>query len=404
MKVSEKTGRSPYRIPSKLKEKKETVLQGLLKLKSYVENNDYRGYDPYDGLMSPFFKLPLLKSNKLIRFGTQQLVKRLPFNIRPLLFVQKGYNPVTLGLCIQAYAYLAKAEPENYDTHVAKIMHLANELKQLKSEGYSGLCWGYDFDWEARYAKMPAYMPTVVATGIISNAIYVAYEVTGEQKLSKMVESCAEFVLNDLNQTELDGNICFSYSPDDEQQVFNASMKGVRILAQAYAINQKKELLQLAESGVKFVVNQQDKDGGWAYSLSKVGGWTDNYHTGYVLDCLDEFQRLSGIKTYAKSLELGYKFYLNHFITSEGVPKFYHNKVFPVDCTAASQTLLTTIRFSDTDKAKNVAFWMVENMQKKNGSFVFRKYKYYTEKTSFMRWSDAWMFAGLAYLNCSLKE
>lgn len=382
----------------------ESALNGLSKLQAYIEKNDYRGYDPYDGLMSPLFKLPVLKSNKLIRFGTQQLVKRLPFNVRPLLLVPKGYNPVTLGLCIQGYAYLSEAEPKNREKYVKLIQKLADDLIALKSKGYSGLCWGYDFDWEARYAKMPAFMPTVVATGIISNALFVAHQITKLESLAEMVTSCADFVIKDLNRTELDGNICFSYGPDDEQQVFNASMKGVRVLAQAYSINKDKNLIELAESAVKFVVNQQDNDGGWAYSLSKVGGWTDNYHTGYVLDCLEEFQRLSGNDSYNESLKNGYQFYLNHFITDVGIPKFYHNNIYPVDCTSASQTILTTLRFSDVHLATKVADWMIGNMQKKNGSFAFRKYKRYTEKTSFMRWSDAWMFAALANLKYSLKE
>lgn len=382
----------------------ESALNGLSKLQAYIEKNDYRGYDPYDGLMSPLFKLPVLKSNKLVRFGTQQLVKRLPFNVRPLLLVPKGYNPVTLGLCIQGYAYLSEAEPKNREKYVKLIQKLADDLIALKSKGYSGLCWGYDFDWEARYAKMPAFMPTVVATGIISNALFVAHQITKLESLAEMVTSCADFVIKDLNRTELDGNICFSYGPDDEQQVFNASMKGVRVLAQAYSINKDKNLIELAESAVKFVVNQQDNDGGWAYSLSKVGGWTDNYHTGYVLDCLEEFQRLSGNDSYNESLKNGYQFYLNHFITDVGIPKFYHNNIYPVDCTSASQTILTTLRFSDVHLATKVADWMIGNMQKKNGSFAFRKYKRYTEKTSFMRWSDAWMFAALANLKYSLKE
>lgn len=378
--------------------------QSLKTLRSYIEENGYRGYDPYDALQSPFFKLPILKSNKLIRFGTQQLVKRLPFNIRPLLLVPKGYNPVTLGLCIQGYAYLFQAEKENQEVYREKILHLTDELIKLQSKGYSGACWGYDFDWEARYAKMPAFMPTVVATGIISNALFVAHEIIGEEKLASLVTSSAQFVVSNLNRSELNGNICFSYSPDDEQQVFNASMKGVRILVQAYSINNDKSLLELAESAVRFVVDQQDENGKWGYSLASTGGWSDNYHTGYVLDCLHEFQRLSGNEAYSENLKTGYEFYLKHFITEEGAPKFYHNNPYPFDCTAASQTILTTVRFGDAERASEVADWMTNNMQKKNGSFAFRKYQMYTEKTSFMRWSDAWMFAAYSYLLNHLRR
>lgn len=369
------------------------------KLKSFMEKHHYKGYDPYDALKSPLFKLPLFRSNKLIRFGTQQLVKRLPFSIRPLLFVPKGYNPVTLGLSIQAYAYLLNSEPNNKDEHLKKINFLINELKTLIPNGFNGACWGYDFDWEARHAKIPAYQPTVVATGIITNALFVAYQYTGNKEAEKLLLSAANFVLKDLKRTYKNDTFCFSYSPFDQEEVLNASMKGVRLLAQAYSIKNNKEYKDLAKQAAQYVINKQSSDGSWGYSMQKTGGWIDNYHTGYILDCLDEYQKLTNDLEYSSNIKKGYTFYLNHFITDKGEPKFYHNKKFPIDCTAASQTILTTIRFGDVDIAGKVADYMHRAMQQSNGGFKFRKFKNYTITTSFMRWSNAWMFAALGNLN-----
>ena len=374
------------------------INNSLYKLKEYIESQEYRGYDPYDALKSPFFKLPILRSNKLIRFGTQQLVKRLPFSIRPILFVPKGYNPVTLGLSIQAYAYQYQSEPEQKEQHLKKINNLIDELEKLIPEGFSGACWGYDFDWEARNANIPAYQPTVVATGIITNALYIAYKLSGSIKAKKLVLSAANFVTKDLNRTSNETGFCFSYSPFDHQQVFNASMKGVRLLAQAYDLSKNITDLNTAKVAVNFVVNHQNPDGSWAYSLAKAGGWVDNYHTGYVLDCLHEYQNLTGDQEYAENLEKAYLYYEKHFFDDNGFPYFYTNNKYPLDCTAASQSILTLIRFKNLELAKKVAKKTISLMQKSNGSFKFRKFKNYTISTSFMRWSDAWMFAGLSYL------
>jgi hypothetical protein len=279
---------------------------------------------------------------------------------------------------------------------------LIDELEKLIPEGYSGACWGYDFDWEARYAKIPAYQPTVVATGIIANALFVAYQLTGYKNAAKLVERAAEFVIKDLQRTYEGDTLCFSYSPFDKQQVFNASMKGVRLLVQAYSLNKNIEFKNLAKKAVQFVINYQKEDGSWGYSLANSGGWTDNYHTGYVLDCLEEYGKLTGDFDYEVNLKKGYEFYLANFITNEGAPKFYHNKVHPIDCTAASQTILTTIRFGDINIAKKIAKFTIKKMQKNNGSFKFRNFKNYSISTSFMRWSDAWMFTALSYLNKEL--
>ena len=378
---------------------KATSLDSSLNaLKEYIEKEDYKGYDPYDALKSPFYSLPFLRTNKLIRFGTQQLVKRLPFSIRPLLFVPKGYNPVTIGLSIQAYAYLYKAESENKAIYLQKIDFLITELKKLIPKGYSGACWGYDFDWEARYVKIPAYQPTVVATGIITNALFIAHRITAHQESGRLVKSAAEFVVKDLKRTYKDNTVCFSYSPYDQQQVFNASMKGVRLLTQAYSLNGNKEYKYLAKQAVEFVIFNQKDDASWAYSLANAGGWTDNYHTGYVLDCLDEYQKLTNDESFSENIKNAYSFYIKNFISDNGAPKFYHNNLYPIDCTSGSQAILTTLRFGDIEIASNVANFMIRIMQKPNGSFKFRKFRNYSINTSYMRWSDAWMFTALSNL------
>jgi hypothetical protein len=379
----------------------ETSLHLLL---HYIESQDYRGFDPYDALLSPFFRLPVLKDNKLLRFGSQQLVKRFPLNLRHILFMPKGLNPVTLGLCIQGYSYLSQFQPDKRQAFIEKIGALTEKLESLIPSGYSGACWGYDFDWEARHAKIPAFQPTVVATGIITNALFTAWKLAGLENCRDLCVSAAGFVMKDLQRTyDEEGHFSFSYSPFDDQQVFNASMKGARLLAQAWSVTEESELKDSAQVAVDFVAKQQREDGSWGYSLAAEGGWSDNYHTGYVLNCLDEYIRLTGDVLHEEQLARGYAFYKAHFLTREGIPKFFHNGLYPVDCTAAAQTLLTLCRFGDTQLAEKVAAWMSSNMQSRDGHFYFRKFRRYTIKTSFMRWSNAWMFAGLACLLYSTR-
>lgn len=382
------------------------IKNSLNELLSFIESENYKGYDPYDGLNSPIFKLPIFKSNKTFRFLSQQFIKRSFINFRPILFIKKGCNPVTLGLCIQSYAKLIHVFPEKRESLIKKIEHLISELENLIPEGYSGACWGYDFDWAARYSNIPAYQPTVVATGIITNSLFIAWNITEITKLKELCISASNFVINDLNRTNAENNtLCFSYSPFDKQVVFNANMKGVRLLAQAYYLSKNEALRTFAQRACEFVINQQKPNGAWIYSKSKSGAWVDNYHTGYILDCLDEYIKLTLDPSFQNNLDKGLTYYLSNFIEESGAPKFYDKKTFPIDCTAAGQTLLTLTRFKKDDIALKVAFYMKYNMQAKNGGFFFRKYKYYTNKISFMRWSNAWMLAGLSELtSCTLKN
>lgn len=113
-----------------------TIEAATSQLRKYIEAHRYKGYDPYDALKSPLFKLPLLNKNKLIRFGAQQLVKRSPLNLRTLLFVPKGLNPVTLGLCIQAYAQLIHVNQQE-KMYLTKIfLTLLMNLKNLSLKDF----------------------------------------------------------------------------------------------------------------------------------------------------------------------------------------------------------------------------------------------------------------------------
>lgn len=395
----------------------ERLNEALGRLLRYIEKENYRGWDPYDALSSPLFKLPFFKSNKFIRFAAQQAVKRSPINLRPLLFVPKGYNPVTLGLVLQGYCYLIKNEElcliqipsgkiDNLELE-KKIVFLVDELERLQSKGFSGACWGYDFDWEARYANIPAFTPTVVATGFITNALFICYSITGNQKAKTLLVSSANFVLKDLNRTYSENPepstinhhpFCFSYSPSDKQIVYNASMKGVRILSQVYSITKETQLIETAKNAVAFVINEQNKDGSWYYSKKDAGKWIDNYHTGYLLDCLNEYRNHSKDKSYGENVKCGYEFYINNFFEEDGAPKFYNNKKYPIDCTVAAQSILTLTRFGDKDIALKVAHYIITYMQNEAGYFYFRNYGSKKDKTSFMRWSNAWLFAALSYL------
>ena len=346
--------------------------------------------------MSPVFNLPGLKSNHRIRFLSQQLVKRSPVDLRKILSVKKGCNPVTLGLCIQANCYLSIVNPGFLEKYKAEINRLLDKLEEMVSQGFHGACWGYEFDWEARYARIPANQPTVVATGIVTNALFAAYQILGLDRCFHLCESASRFILQDLKRTYFKNGLCFSYSPFDRQLVFNASMKGARLLAQVFSVTRQRELKQTAMDAVHYVCSQQEDNGAWIYSKSKAGGWVDHYHTGYVIDCLDEYITCCGDKQFEPALEKGLEYYRDNFFEHSCIPKFYDKHVFPVDCTAAGQALLTLYRFKDRELGKRVACWMIENMQDKSGYFYYRKNKKTVNKTSFMRWSNAWMFAGLS--------
>ena len=367
-------------------------------LEQYILRENYAGYDPYDVLRSPLFKFPILSTHHKIRLAAQQVMRRFPFNVRPLLRIPKGYNPVTYGLCLQAFSSLMTVYPERREFYQTQAEICLAQLKLLRSPGYSGACWGYDFDWEARYARIPAFTPTIVATGIITNGLFVYHALTEDKTALDLCTSAAQFVLKDLRRREDDNTLSFSYSPVDDMVVLNATMKAARLLIQAYSLTGHELLRATAERAVRYVLKHQRPDGSWPYAVGDTRTWTDNFHTGYVLDCLDEYRSRSNDQSVQASLDQGFRFYTDHFIAPDGAPKYYHAALYPIDASSAGQCILTLCRFGHMDVALRVAAWTIQNMQSTDGFFYYQKQPLYTNKISYMRWSNAWMLAALTQL------
>ena len=366
----------------------------LDRTQSYILDRCCCGYDPYDGLKSPLFRLPVLRSSKTLRWGFQQSFRRLPLQIRPVLRIPPAANPVTLALALQGLVFRRATRRNN----VPAPTPLLDTISDLVSPGFENPCWGYDFDWQSRYATIPAFHPTVVATGFVVNALYDLVQHERNERAAALILGAAEFVRNDLNRSESQNGICFSYSPTDNQEVLNASMKGARICAQAYAIDGDASLRDLATEAVRFVAATQREDGSWPYSASDRRSWADNFHTCYVLDCLDTYETLTGDVQFASVKARGLRFYLDHFLMPDGAPSYYHDRRYPIDSTAAGQALLTLCRFDEIHRAEIVARWAIDNLALADGAWKYRIHRLWENRLVYMRWSVAWMYVGLARL------
>ncbi len=362
----------------------------------YIIKENFKGYDPYDFLTSPIFNIKILK-NKLFRFYSQQIFRRIPINFRGIFGIKKGLNPVTLGLSIESFAYLSKIFPEEKERYDELISYCFENLVKIRSEGYSGYSWGYDFDWEARYTTINAYTPTVVATGMITNSLFEAYKILKQEKLFELCNSATKFVLNDLNRIEDEKGVCYSYSPVDNQKVLNASIKAARLLSQVYSVVKDEKLKAEAEKIIRYVISSQHSDGSWPYSIGDARKWSDNYHTAYILDAIKSYMDHTNDYSYLEHYNKGLKFYLDNFFIDETIPKYYNNKTYPIDSTSVAQSIITLTKNNKFDRAEKIINWAVQNMFNDNGYFYYQKHKYYINRISYMRWSNAWMFNALSF-------
>jgi rhamnogalacturonyl hydrolase YesR len=375
--------------------------QSLDNLISYCEKEQYKGYDPYDGLNSRLFQsLPLLPKKRFPRLAWIQLFKKLPVNLRPLVGVKKDFNPKGLALFLSGYVNLAKLD--GLDKHLGHINFFAAKLIESKSAGYSGNCWGYNFPWESKAFYQPRFTPTVVASTFVANALIDAYEITGNHRFLGEGISTKDFILRDLNRTvKANGNFVFSYSPFDNTSVFNASLLGARLLARVYSFTKDEELAETARKAIAYCCEYQNEDGSWFYSTLPFHQWIDNFHTGFNLECMIDYRKYTGDHSFDEYIEKGMQYYLKTFFDREGRSAYYNNSLYPIDIHAPSQLFVTLHKAGNFDEnrqiAERVLQWTVKNMQSPKGYFYYQKGKYITNKIPYMRWSQAWIFYGLSY-------
>lgn len=326
--------------------------------------------------------------------------------------VPKEHNAKGIGLFLSGYCNLynaVKKEPAlaticgSEQKIKDKINELANLLISMQSKGYSGACWGYNFDSQARRLFLfPRFTPTVVATNFCATALMEAYEATGNKEYLDIALTAANFVINDLHRTPYKEGFLSSYSPlDGNDTVFNASLLGSRLLSYCYHYTKNEEYKQLAEQSIKACCAGQQPDGSWVYGMLPVQNWVDSFHTGYNLDALVAYQELTGDTRYSKYLEKGFEYYVNNFFKEDGTPKYYNNKTYPIDIHCPGQLLVTLARTHHMQEHKELAHkvltWAIKNMQDKKGYFYYQLKKGVSSKIPYMRWSNAFMFNALSH-------
>jgi len=173
----------------------EEKLKILMDVLDAAEKKDYSGYCKFDALNSPFLKTVSFDS-KWLRLAFTQLIKEMPFHIRPLLGVTQSRNPKGIALFIRAY--LSLYEKTSDPAFLNKAESLTDWLLENPSPGCNHLCWGYNFIWQNTIFLQDKFEPNAVVTIFVGEALIHAYRITKKEKYLAAARSIADFILLDL--------------------------------------------------------------------------------------------------------------------------------------------------------------------------------------------------------------
>jgi uncharacterized protein YyaL (SSP411 family) len=384
------TGHGPD--SSRVRDVLETALE-------WARERDYAGWDPYDGLNSPL--LSAVCTNWFTRLVGMHGVHRAPVNLRPVLGVPRERNPK--GVALFAMAHLNRYRASGDEAALAEAERLLTWLREHQSPGYERPAWGYNFDWQnGRKFFLPADEPSIVVSVFCGRAFLEHYRVTGSTTSLSVAAGTAAFIRANVNVRQVDGHRVFSYTPHDSFLVVNANALAAAFFAGVGAADGDDDLFDRACDLADFVVSAQTDDGGWYYAVPSSASHLshDNFHTGFVLESLHRLASAGVDQTGVKrALQRGMAFYRTNLFEANGAPKFEHDTPYPRDAHAAAQAIRTfVVAGGDAERrlASQVLDWSFERLYDESGYFYRRRGRVLTDRTPYMRWSQAWMCYALS--------
>ncbi|MCG2777800.1 MAG: hypothetical protein L6406_19200 [Desulfobacterales bacterium] len=384
-------------------EMKEKLEKSIEKVEKWVEDHDYKSYEPFDGLSS--FLRPLTFGNLFLDRLLLQLIRQSPINLRPIL----GVKPLesTKGRGYMAWGYLIMLKLTGNQQYKDKAVNCLEWLIRNKSSKYKHYSWSNHFDFAGRGGMYTKHEPIIVWNCLIGQAFLDAYEILGEDRYLEVAKGVCEWIMA-VPKERTDSGTCLSYLGYIQSSIHNSNMLGASMLARTAKITGNNEYFKVAKEAMQYSCSRQLPNGAWYYAEEENHHWIDNFHTGYNLDSLKSYIECTGDDELKKNLKSGFNYYKDNFFEDSGRPKYYNNRTYPVDSQCASQAIDTLAYFADVEEASlplalKVANWTIDNMQDKDGHFYYRQYPLIKAKTPMLHWAQATTYKALTLLLSKLK-
>jgi hypothetical protein len=382
----------------------KTVTAALYSVGQWVEEHEYKGYEPFDGLTSPL--CPLLKNNRLAERILIQLVRQSPVNLRCLFGIKPTQSTPARGYMARGYLRMYQAAGKALQKE--KAIQSLDAIVDLRSRNSAEYCWGNQFDFTSRGGQLPRFEGTIVWSSLIGLGFLDAFETLGNKRYLQIAESVCRWILN-LPREQANGGVCLSYVSYKQESVHNSNMLGAAMLARTAHHSGDSVGKQLAKDAMQYSCSCQLPDGSWYYGEAANLHWIDSFHTGYNLESLKSYTDTTGDTSYEENLSRGFQYFKGTFFKKDGTPKYYHNRTYPIDIQCAAQAIDTFVTFSQYDKdaldmALKVAGWTIENMQDRSGYFYYRLLPFKKVKIPMLHWGQATMFKALSALILELSR
>ena len=240
---------------------KDHISSLAVKIFNNIRSQNYVGYDPYDVLNSKWLSNSKLKYFNIL--ATQMFVHS-PFNFRGLVSVRQSHNPKAIALILSSICRLHYFKISDFSKEINQLALLLIKIRSKNSRIFHGDIISHG---KIKFAYLRETLHNCKYF-FVANSLLDAYCITKEDLFLKVALNSKDFILNDLNITEFDDDICFSYTPYDSNLCHNANVLGAALLARLGQYSGDKELFYISKKAINFTVKRQDSDGKWSYNIN----------------------------------------------------------------------------------------------------------------------------------------
>ena len=370
---------------------------------------DYAGYSKHDALNSPALER-LAGRSRLLRLAFIQAVMRCPIHVRPALGVRRARN--AKGLALFARALLCRRRLYGETTSGEEARRLLDWLVGHPAPEFPWPCWGYPYPWQDVGFFAPRGFPNRVVTSFVAQSLLDGYETLGEERYLEAAGGACRFLLEAPSTLwEDERRRCVSYEPSATAEwiVLDVSALAGAAVARWATIAGDGQSLEQAGRLIRYVASKQTEYGAWYYAEPPTASHIthDNYHTGFILDALLEYGRVSGSAEFREAYVRGLDFYRSRLFEPDGAPRFMHDRKYPLDIHGAAQGILTFAHAyaelgTGRDVSERILSWTLAHMyEPATGWFCYQRRRWFRTRIRLLRWCQGWMSWAIArHLEC----
>ena len=351
-----------------------------------------------------YYRSPVLGA---IAVSPMVLCESLAPSARRLFWMRQRF-PIADAHYAMGFAFLSRVYGD--EAHYGRARHFLDVLKETRCHGYERDGWGYPFDWETQQGTITSGTPLITTLPYVYEAFREAHVVDNDEQWRDVMRSIAQHALQDYRDVETPtGSAMCTYTPSsaDPAGVVNASAYRAFLLTRAAVDLSEPKYGEVATRNLQFVLDCQNADGSWYYSVDGRRDFIDHFHTCFVLKALAKIEGLTADPRCTAALERGLAYYVRHLFDDQMLPKpfskaprltIYRRELYDYAECLNLATLLQG-RFPEVDAILlTVLHDVLERWQKPDGSFRSRQLFFGWDDVPMHRWAQSQLFRSLSLL------